>query len=70
MATAATVPPRPRSSRQHPESGDDHDYIPKCGVGGTVDNDIPVNRVSIDRNVSKMGTLRDTVLDGVGIRGL
>ena len=33
-----------------------HDDVPRCGVGVggrnrvTVDNDIPVNRVSIDRN--------------------
>ena len=39
---------------------------PACTVGN--DNDIPVNRVSVDRNGSKTGTRRDTVLDDIGIR--
>ena len=36
----------------------------RCGVGGM----IPSNRVSTDKNGSKMDTRRDVVLDDIGIR--
>ena len=38
-----------------------------CVGGGTVGN-VPVNRVSTDRNDSKNGYAKNTVLDDVGIR--